>query len=488
MSAATDQHRPSGPPGPPGPSGPSGPPGRDVLARLGRLRHPWNLYVLDQRDTVAEYGAAHIDAVRTTSGTTACLRVVRDGRSGTVTATSLTDPEGMAATAEALARYGPPNDEPHQTTGPSATPAPAARADTPDERAEPTALLRLLKDRLARLQRDTKLLMHGTATVQDQTVRLAGADLPYSIFHRRVCHVSLVVEGQTNPATRFQWVHWGRDLALDADAERWFRYVAAWPDLPERSCDDIGDLDILLAPPAVHTLLTPLVGSLSGAAVAEGRSFLRGRMGERLFHPGITLADDLDGNRDGDEDRGWPAGPACDDEGVPPAPLTLIDRGVVAGLYHSRRSATQLGANPTGHGFRGTALRRKPSQPIAPAASRVRLAPGAAGFADLISGIRRGVLIESFIGANQHSALSPRVEGRIRLGFLIEDGQVVARLRSRPVSLDVFTVLGGEAFVAASAECRPAGRTWTGRLPFLLTRAAQRPARPGEEGGPRCTT
>jgi hypothetical protein len=326
--------------------------------------------------------------------------------------------------------------------------------------------------------------MHGTATVQDQSVQLAGPDLPYTSFHRRVCHISLVAEGQTNPATQFQWVHWGHDLALDTEAARWLHYIAAWPDLPERSCDDIGSRDILFAPPAVHTLLTPLVSSLSGAAVADGRSFLRDRLAERILHPGVTLTDDLDEH---DGDPGWPARPARDDEGVRPAPLTLIDGGVVAGLYHSRRSAAQLGATATGHGFRGTALRRKPSQPIAPAVSHIRLAPGSAGFTDLISGVQRGVLIESLIGANQHSALSPRVEGRIRLGFLIEDGHVVARLRSRPVNLDRFTVLG-DGFVAPSAEGWPAGRTWTGRLPFLLTHAEPRCAGQGEEGGPRCTT
>lgn len=477
MSAATDQH-------------PS--PGGDLLARLGALRHPWNLFVLDQRDTVAEFGAAHIDAVRSAGGTTGCLRVVRDGRTGTVTATSLADSEGMIATAEALARYGPPGTDiptddggrPADATSPRPDDAGHSSAppdDGPRDLPAPAAQVRLLKDRLARLQRDTKLLIHGTATVEDQSVQLAAADLPYAIFHRRVCHISLVVESQTNPAAQFQWVHWGRDLALDADAERWFHHVSGWPDLPERSCDDIGSFDLLFAPPAIHTLLTPLVGALSGAAVAEGRSFLGDRLGERILHPGVTLTDDLGVPRGGrgDDGDGWPDRPACDDEGVRQAPLTLIDRGVVAGLYHSRRSAAQLGAAVTGHGFRGTALRRKPSQPIAPAVSHLRLAPGSAGFADLISGIRRGVLIESLIGANQHSALTPRVEGRIRLGFLVEDGQVVARLRSQPISLDLLTVLG-DGFVATSADGWPAGRTWTGRLPFLLARACPPGAGPGE--------
>jgi predicted Zn-dependent protease len=131
------------------------------------------------------------------------------------------------------------------------------------------------------------------------------------------------------------------------------------------------------------------------------------------------------------------------------------------------------GEAPTGHGFRGNALRRTMLRPVTPVlnAAALRAEPGnTASLADLMAGMSNGLLIESLLGGQQRTGLSPVVEGRIRLGFTIRDGRVTGMLRSAPLSLDLRTVLGAQ-FMAATEQHWAVSRIWSGRLPFVLASA-----------------
>lgn len=432
-----------------------------LVAELRTQDAPWALTRFDEHETVAEFSAARIDSIRSARASRLFLRLVRDGRAGFVTATTgSAHPGEMVATARLLAAHGPADE--------LIAPARAAPASAssplpePPQPPEPPADIGLagLSAELTRAQHDLRLVIHGTARVHDLRVLMTGRDHPAQDFRQRVCHASLVVEGWEDPSLEFQWTHWGRTLELGPEAGAWFRVVTGWQDLPVTSWS--GDGGLLLAPHAVHALLTPLIGALDGRAVASGRSFLRDRLGEPVLHSELSLTDEL-------AMPAWPARPPVDDEGVPPRPMCLVEHGATAAVFHTRRTAAAAKVTPTGHGFRGTMLSRKPRQPVAPSVSTVCLSPGNAGLAELIAEVRDGVLVESLIGANQHSALSPYLEGRIRLGFVIKGGRVVARVRGQPVRWDLRDLLGGR-FVAASVDTWPTGRTWTGRLPFVYSR------------------
>ena len=100
----------------------------------------------------------------------------------------------------------------------------------------------------------------------------------------------------------------------------------------------------MLEPDAVGTLLE-FLGYLAfnGLAHAEGRGALVGRLGTRVAAPAINLSDSPRFSRT------LPR--AFDAEGVPKAPMPLIQDGVAHRVVHDTRSAARAGggARSTGH-------------------------------------------------------------------------------------------------------------------------------------------
>src|ERR1044072_635911 len=83
--------------------------------------------------------------------------------------------------------------------------------------------------------------------------------------------------------------------------------------------------------------------SLNALACLEGRSYLSGRLGEKLFDERFTLVDD------GLDPLGMPK--AFDLEGVPKQRVTIVERGVATDVVCDRRSAKRAGegGESTGH-------------------------------------------------------------------------------------------------------------------------------------------
>ncbi|MEJ0060642.1 MAG: TldD/PmbA family protein [Terricaulis sp.] len=89
-------------------------------------------------------------------------------------------------------------------------------------------------------------------------------------------------------------------------------------------------------------ILSPLFGGISGAAVARGVSFLKDKLGERVFAPSFRI----------DEDpfvkRGAGSHP-FDGEGGAVKARALIDDGVITTWLLNASAARQLNMAPTGH-------------------------------------------------------------------------------------------------------------------------------------------
>ena len=96
------------------------------------------------------------------------------------------------------------------------------------------------------------------------------------------------------------------------------------------------------------SLIGPFLGAVSGPAVARGVSFLKDRLGQRVFAPGVRLVDDPL------RPRGLGSA-AFDDEGVAVERRALVEDGVLTTWLMNSASARQLGLETTGHASRGGA-------------------------------------------------------------------------------------------------------------------------------------
>ncbi len=111
---------------------------------------------------------------------------------------------------------------------------------------------------------------------------------------------------------------------------------------------------VFYAPRVARSLLGHLTGAINGHSVARGTTFLQGKLGERIFAPGIRIVDDPLRR------RGLRSRPV-DVEGIATRRCDIIDDGVLTTWMLDLRSARQLGLPPTGHAGRSTASTPAPT-------------------------------------------------------------------------------------------------------------------------------
>jgi predicted Zn-dependent protease len=205
-----------------------------------------------------------------------------------------------------------------------------------------------------------------------------------------------------------------------------------------------GHYTVVLEPAAVQELLYFLIQAMDARLADEGRSFFARagggtRVGERLFGEHITLRSD--------PTQLHTPGAPFDDEGLPLAPLTWIDRGRMAALTYSRYWAAKQGKVPTG-------------------SPRVfDLAAGTAADTDLLAGVKKGILITRFWYTRWLDPQTVMVTGLTRDGvFLIENGAVTS-----PVNNFRFNESPVNMLKNADALTRTTKRLGDARVPALRT-------------------
>jgi PmbA protein len=189
-----------------------------------------------------------------------------------------------------------------------------------------------------------------------------------------------------------------------------------------------GTHEVILEPYAVRDMVTFLGAQLTGLAVEEGRSFVIGKLGQKVTGD-ITLVDDpFDPN-------GLPR--SFDLEGQPSERLTLIDRGIARAVVYDSQTAHRTGQKNTGH-----ALPPNPFQPSAP--MHLRLEPGAQTRDELIRSCKRAVLVTRFWYTRWVHQLRTIVTGMTRDGtFAIEDGQIAYPVKNFRFTQSYHDALGG---------------------------------------------
>lgn len=156
-------------------------------------------------------------------------------------------------------------------------------------------------------------------------------------------------------------------------------------------------------------LISPLLGAISGAAVARGVSFLKDKLNTPLFLPNISIFDDPF------IPRGMGSAP-FDREGVKRQKRALIDQGVLTTWLMQSSAARQLNLTPTGHAGWDA------GSPPGISSSNVYVAPGQQDQAGLLRDAGTGVLITDMFGPSLNSNTGDWSAGAA--GFWFENGVV----------------------------------------------------------------
>ncbi len=188
-----------------------------------------------------------------------------------------------------------------------------------------------------------------------------------------------------------------------------------------RSADPVavepGDYEVVFLPYAVADILDFFAYLSFGAqAFQEKRSFMSGRIGERVMGENITIWDDgLSPDT---------IAQPFDFEGVPKQPVTFIEDGIARGVVWDSYTAGKEGRESTGHALPA-------GNTFGPVPSNMLLRPGAATLDDMIADVKRGILVSRFWYTRPVHPLNVIITGMTRDGtFLIENGKITKPVKN----------------------------------------------------------
>jgi PmbA protein len=378
------------------------------------------------------------------------VRVVVDGnRVGTATVHAA-DPGAVRATAGRaveVARTMPPDPGYPGMPGPAAAYPEAGRHDAATAGADPATRAGLVAGVLRGLPAEaaaagaceTRELEIAVANTRG--VRAAGATTGASF--------SILVDAGSGTGWSEGMEPALADLDVAALGER-----AARKAMDSREPRELapGTYPVVLEPNAASVLVQWLGWLGFGAkAYDEGRSFLVGRLGQRVCSPLVTIVDD---------------GTAADSvgfdfEGVPKRRVTLIDEGVAASLVYDFRAASGHGVEPTGHGL--PAPSAEGALPM-----HLSLLPGQTPQAELVAGLERGLLVTRFHYTNLVNLMDTTITGMTRDGtFWVEDGKVVGAIRNLRFTQSILEALTSVRAVGAETEMAAEDGYGAARAPAL---------------------
>lgn len=180
---------------------------------------------------------------------------------------------------------------------------------------------------------------------------------------------------------------------------------------------DPGEYTVILESAAVTDFLMFMVfEGFGGLNFLEGRSFMSGKLGQKVMGQNVTIVDDAYSF----ENPGLP----FDFEGTPRQKLILVENGMARMVAHDRITGAKAGGHSTGHSL------PQPNS-TGPLPLNVMLEPGDSSLEEMIKSTSRGILVTHFHYTNVQDPIKLTLTGMTRDGtFLIEHGKVTKPVRN----------------------------------------------------------
>ncbi len=391
------------------------------------------VYFVSSQDTPIEFENNHLKSLQTKATQGVALRVICNGRIGFASSTDLTRLEdlvdaavqtaqiGSAADFEFAANFRSPDSKPGTASALSQKPS-DERLDEPPDTAELVQIGEYLIRRLHDYNAD--ILVDLSFHAVSRTVRIATSQDLYAERSSQTTSASLsgnLVRGEDFlQAGSYDVSRDGEpdyDLILNQVLQKY-----RWAE--QSASISSGSFPVLFLPRAAASTLGSLFSSvLSGQAVVQKASPLADKLGKTLFDKRLTLFEDphLGVN-------------ACsfDDEGTPTSRKAYLEAGTLQGFYWDRRWAARAGQTSTGNGFRGGLSKPNPSL------VNICMAPGQTSTAALIAGMKEGIIVDQVLGAGQSNMLAGEFSVNLDLGYKVEDGKIVGRVKNTMVAGSIF--------------------------------------------------
>jgi PmbA protein len=409
-----------------------------ILDGASKVAEEAEVFMVSSEETPVEFETNRLKHIQNKQNSTVALRIIKDGRIGYATSTRLDDIEDLINNAVATAEFGTEA----RFTFPAPISYPEIKVFDPDvELVTLEQMVELGQGLIDTLTRHTPELIceagitrvttnvsiinsrGGQASykqsifisaIEGQLIR--GTDMLFVGEHQSSCHPALNTEDITGKM--LQQLEWARENVK----------------VPTKV------LPVVFTPHGIVSAFAgPLIAAFNGKTVLEGASPVGKKLGQKVFDKKLSLRDDptIDYR---------PGSGPCDDEAVPSEVTPLITEGKVSSFLYDLQTAAMANTRSTGNGHRSQG-----GQPN-PYPSALVVTPGDTSFDDMVHDIKEGLVVEQLMGATQGNILGGDFSGNVLLGYKIEGGKIVGRVKDTMVSGNIYQLLKQVAAIGSDTR------------------------------------
>lgn len=398
----------------------------EILAKAKKVAEQAEIFQVASRRTPVKFEANQLKQILTKESATTALRLIKDGRIGFAQVAGPVDPEMLVTMALETCKFGAVA----KFDFPSSQVYPKVEIYDPQvEQVAIDAMVQLGEQLIAAVRGHTPEILceasvgKGTASVRIINSRGGEAGYNKSFFSMGIegilvqdSDMLFVGDSQSSCHPLLD----GKDLAdeviMQLELAKKKVSLATQP------------MPVIFKPSGVASaLISPLMMAFNGKIVFMGASPLKDKLGMPVFDQRLSLWDDATVPY---QVASYP----CDDEGVPGQRTPLIDNGVVSQFLYDLQTAGLANTRSTGNGSRSGGL-------PAPSVNSLIIKEGETSFYDMVVDIKLGLIVEQLIGAAQGNVLNGDFSGNVLLGYKIENGEIVGRVKDTMVSGNVYQVL-----------------------------------------------
>ena len=374
------------------------------------------------------------------------LKVIRDGKVGSSSTTDPGDIDGVVARALEAAQFG----------SPAHYQMPAAGTLQPVKTYDP-ALLPLSKPEMIQMGQGMMEMVKSSnaeilaaAALNKNLVKTEFANSSGAVYADEHTDFNVAAGGQLVRGTDILFA--GHSVAqkkrqVDPEdiAERAIEYFR----MAERIAPiQSGEMPVILTPAGLVAILLSLTLGVDGKSVFLGESPLRDKLGQAIFDPRFSLTDDPL------VDYG-PNSSAFDDEGLARRETPLVENGVLRNFLYDLDTAGRAGVAPTGHG-----TRRRPTNLL--------IAAGDTPYSEMLRGVKQGLLVHELMGLGNGNPINGEFAGNVFLGYKIENGEIVGRVKDVMLSGNAYDALKEVAAISREREWVSGSFAWfSGLMPYI---------------------
>ncbi len=377
------------------------------------------VFYVTSQDTPIEFGNNRLKSLETKASEGIALRVIADHKLGFASSTDLTRLADLVDAAVATAEIGDPVEFDFTQDVNSVEPKSDYQPPSTEK------LVEVGEDLINQVhQYNPEILVDVSFHSGTSQVKLATTTNVYTEQNSRSLSASIsgnLVRGEDFLQAYAYEVT--RDQVPDYQAILQ-KLILKYQQAEGKASIKSGTYPVLFTPSAVASTMGRMFGTIfSGQSVVQKASPLTDKLGEKIADQRISVFEDPSLGVS-----------ACefDDEGVPTNKKNLIDQGIVKQFYWDRRWAARQGIKSSGNGFRGGISRPSPSL------ANICMSPGQTSVADLIAGMDEGIIVDQVLGAGQSNILAGEFSVNIDLGYKVEQGKIVGRVKDTMVAGNIF--------------------------------------------------